>query len=240
MSTHFDTFLTISGRNAWPFIVTNVILSAVAVCTRAGAIAVAVTKGTASFTAFSDAQEGPLWDAAAMLLEAAPPADDLEAEHARAVSDLSRQIGAELGFGGRALEALALGAFLHDVGKSALPEAVLLKPGPLTPPEWELVKGHPESGERMARAAGCPCGPARVIRHHHERYDGGGYPDGLAGEDIPLAARIVAAADAYEAMVEGRPYREPRPPTEAVGELMGGAESQFDPRVVAALSRVVV
>ncbi len=120
----------------------------------------ATTKGTASFTPSSDAQEGSLWDAAAMLLEAAPPADDLEAEHARAVSDLSRQIGAELGLGGRALEALALGAFLHDVGKNAVPEAVLLKPGPLTPPEWELVKGHPESGERMARAAGYPRGPA--------------------------------------------------------------------------------
>jgi len=201
---------------------------------------VATTKGTASFTPSSDAPEGSLWDAAAMLLEAAPPADDLEAEHARAVSDLSRQVGAELGLGGRALEALALGAFLHDVGKNAVPEAVLLKPGPLTPPEWELVKGHPESGERMARAAGCPRGPALVIRHHHERYDGGGYPDGIAGEEIPLAARIVAAADAYEAMVGGRPYRGPRPPTEAVGELMGEAESQFDPRVVAALSRVVV
>ncbi len=200
----------------------------------------AATKGTASFTPFSDAQEGSLWDAAATLLGAVPSADDLEAEHARAVSDLSRQIGQELGLGGRALEALALGAFLHDVGKNAVPEAVLLKPGPLTPPEWELVKGHPESGERMARAAGCPRAMARVIRHHHERYDGGGYPDGLAGEEIPLAARIVAAADAYEAMAGGRPYRGPRPPTEAVGELMGGAESQFDPRVVAALSRVVL
>ena len=90
----------------------------------------AATKGTASFTPSPDAQEGSLWDVAAMLLEAAPPADDLEAEHARAVSDLSRQIGAELGLGGRALEALALGAFLHDVGKNAVPEAVLLKPGP--------------------------------------------------------------------------------------------------------------
>lgn len=200
----------------------------------------ATKQRTTSFAHSSDVQEEPFWDAAAMLLEAAPPADDLEAEHARAVSDLSRQIGAELGFRGRALETLALGALLHDVGNSVVPEVVLRKPGPLTPPEWELVKGHPESGERMARAAGCPRGPALVIRHHHERYDGGGYPDGIAGEEIPLAARIVAAADAYEAMAGGRPYRGPRPPTEAVGELMGEAESQFDPRVVAALSRVVV
>src|SRR4028118_1869497 len=166
-------------------IVANVILSAVAVCTRAGAIAVATTKGTASFTPSSDAQEGSLWDAAAMLLEAAPPADDLEAEHARAVSDLSRQIGAELGLGGRVLGALALGAFLHDVGKNAVPEAVLLKPGPLTPPEWDLVKGHPESGERMARAAGCPRGTALATRHHHERDDGGGAPQGPRGDQTP-------------------------------------------------------
>jgi HD-GYP domain-containing protein (c-di-GMP phosphodiesterase class II) len=201
---------------------------------------VAVAKGATSFAPSSDAREGSLRDAAAVLLEAATPADDLGAEHARAVSDLSRRIGAELGLGGRALEALALGALLHDVGKNAVPEAVLLKPGPLTPPEWELLKGHPQSGERMARAAGCPRATALVIRHHHERYDGGGYPDGIAGEGIPLAARIVAAADAYEAMAAGRPYRAPRPPTEAVGELMGEAESQFDPRVVAALSRVFV
>ena len=175
-----------------------------------------------------------------MLLEAAPPADDLEAEHARAVSDLSRKIGAELGLGGRALEALAIGAFLHDVGKNAVPEAVLLKPGPLTPPEWEHVKGHPESGERMARAAGCPRGPALVIRHHHERYDGGGYPDGLRGERIPLAARIVAAADAYDVMVRGRPYRRGRQPTEAIKELLDAAGGQVDARVVAALARVAV
>ena len=158
----------------------------------------------------------------------------------RAVSDLSRRIGAELGLGGRALEELVPGALLHDVGKNAVPEAVLSKPGPLTPPEWELVRGHPESGERMAEAAGCPRATARAIRHHHERYDGGGYPDGLAGEDIPLAARIVAAADAYEAMVGGRPYRGPRPPPPSVGALMGGAEGQFDPRVAAALSRLIV
>ena len=198
-----------------------------------------VTKGTAfSILSSSDAREGPFWDAPSSSIAAATPVDDREAEHARAVSDLSRLIGAELGLGERALEALTLGAFLHDVGKCGVPEAVLLKPGPLTTPEWDLVKRHPESGERMAEAAGHPRETARAIRHHHERHDGGGYPDGLEGEEIPLAARIVAAADAYDVMVRGRPYRAPRPPTEAVGELMGGAGTQFDARVVAALVRV--
>ena len=101
------------------------------------------------------------------------------------------------------------------------------------------MKLHPIAGSLLLERSGMLAGACSAARHHHERYDGGGYPDGLAGQDIPLAARIVAAADAYDAMVEGRPYRAPRPPTQAMGELMGEAEGQLDPRVVAALSRVV-
>jgi HD-GYP domain-containing protein (c-di-GMP phosphodiesterase class II) len=100
------------------------------------------------------------------------------------------------------------------------------------------MKEHPEKGARMAEAVGCLRAAARVIRHHHERYDGSGYPEGLAGREIPLAARIVSVADAYDAMVRGRPYRGVRPHKEAVREILSGANGQFDPRVVAALGRV--
>lgn len=178
------------------------------------------------------------WRVAEELLEAATLGRHEEAKHTRAVSFLSRQIGAELGLGDQELRTLALGALLHDVGKCDVPKAILCKPAPLTPRELERVKEHPDKGARMAEAVGCLRSAARVIRHHHERYDGSGYPEGLAGREIPLAARIVSVADAYDAMVRGRPYADARPPTEAVREMLSGANGQFDPRVVAALGRV--
>ncbi len=179
-------------------------------------------------------------EVATRLAEAAATSMARYPDHPLAVANLSRPVGAELGLSGQELEALVLGALLHDVGKLGVPEAVLHKRRPLTRRERWTIESHSVMGARMIRLVWCLRGVEPVIRHHHERYDGGGYPDGLAGDEIPLAARIVAAADAYEAMAGGRPYREPRPPTEAVGELMSEAESQFDSRVVAALSRVVV
>src|SRR5215211_5614755 len=122
-------------------------------------------------------------------------------EHSLAVANLSRAVGVELVLGEEALEVLALGALLHDVGKLGVADAILEKPSPLTEEEWEIVKCHPEVGARMIE----PLEPLRkalpVVRHHHERPDGSGYPDGLQGEEIPLTARIVAATDAYDAMV---------------------------------------
>jgi putative nucleotidyltransferase with HDIG domain len=177
------------------------------------------------------------WHVAEELLEAATSGRH-EAKHARAVSSRARRIGVELGLDEQELRTLALGALLHDVGKRDVPKAVLCKPGPLTPRELERVQEHPEKGARMAEAVGCLRAAARVIRHHHERYDGSGYPEGLAGRGIPLAARIVSVADAYDAMVRGRPYKGARPPTEAVREMLSGANGQFDPWVVAALGRV--
>lgn len=202
-------------------------------------ITVSSAKGTSVFPPRPGSRNEVAWNAAEVLLEATTPSDSYEAEHARAVFDLSRQLGVEFGLDERALETLALGALLHDVGKNVVPEAVMRKPGPLTRCEWGLMKRHPEVGERMAESVGCLRMAAPVIRHHHERYDGGGYPDALSGEEIPLAARIVAAADAYDSMVRGRPYAGARPPTEAVRELIGEARGQFDPQVVAALARMV-
>ena len=159
--------------------------------------------------------------------------------HAVAVADLSRLVGMEFGLGEGALEALALGALLHDLGKLGVEGTILQKVGPLARWEKQIIKGHPDIGARMVEPLWCLRRVAQAIRHHHERYDGGGYPDGLEGEEIPLAARIVAAADAYDVMVRGRPYAGiRRTSTEAIGELLGEAGGQFDVRVVAALTRV--
>jgi putative nucleotidyltransferase with HDIG domain len=175
---------------------------------------------------------------AASLIEVATPRDGYTIDHALAIANLSRGVGAEFDLSEKVLETLALGALLHDLGKLGVPEAVLEKGGPLSQQEWEVIKRHPDIGARMIEQIWCLRRVAQVIRHHHERYDGSGYPDGLEGEEIPLTARIVAATDAYDVMVRSRPYGVSRSPTEAIGELMNGAGSQFDAEVVAALARV--
>ena len=155
-------------------------------------------------------------------------------------ADLSRSVGIELGLPADDLESLECGALLHDLGKAYVPEAILRKAGPLTPAESKIVEAHPRRGALLLEPWPCLGPAARTVEHHHERYDGGGYPEGLAEEQIPLGARIVCAVDAYDAMVRGRPYEHPRPPTEAIGRLFAEAGAQFDARVVAAVARVVV
>jgi HD-GYP domain-containing protein (c-di-GMP phosphodiesterase class II) len=172
------------------------------------------------------------------LLDAATDEDGYGADHA--VAAISRPVGTELGLDEEALEDLEAGALLHDLGKVGLPEAILRKAAPLTPEEVEMVKAHPERGARMVEPWPCLDKAAQAIKHHHERYDGGGYPEGLVGEQIPLVARIVVVADAYDTMVRGSPYENPRLPTEAISRLFAEADSQFDARVVSALARVVV
>ena len=175
------------------------------------------------------------------LLGATSATDGYGTDHAAAVAGLSRLVGMELGLAEEELEALVLGALLHDLGKLGVPGAVLRKVAPLSRREWETLKRHPDVGARMVEPLWCLGEAAQAtIRHHHERYDGRGYPDGLRGEDIPLAARVVAAADAYDVMVRGRPYQRERSPTEALKELLGAAGGQVDARVVAALARVAV
>ena len=123
---------------------------------------------------------------------------------------------------------------LHDVGKVAIPDAILGKPGPLTEEEWAFVRRHPVIGERIILAAPALARVAALVRSSHERWDGAGYPDALAGDAIPLGARIVAVADAYAAITAGRPYRAARAPEQALDELRRGAGTQFDPVVVEA------
>jgi HD-GYP domain-containing protein (c-di-GMP phosphodiesterase class II) len=132
-----------------------------------------------------------------------------------------------------------LAAELHDIGKAAIPERILAKPGPLEEAEWDFIRRHTLIGERILAAAPALARVAPLVRSSHERTDGGGYPDGLAMEEIPLGSRIVAVVDAFDAMVSGRPYKAAIPTAEAIQELRRCAGSQFDPRVVEAFARVV-
>jgi HD-GYP domain-containing protein (c-di-GMP phosphodiesterase class II) len=179
-----------------------------------------------------------------ILVDAATPKDHYTADHALQVARLSRLVGMELGLGEEELEGLVHGALLHDLGKIGVADAILEKLGPLTEEEWKVVKRHPEVGARMIEPLESLSGAVPVIRHHHERPDGSGYPDGLQGDEIPLGARIIATVDAYDVMLH-RPHRPERyggpksSPAEALEELWREAGRQFDVGVVEAMGRVL-
>jgi two-component system cell cycle response regulator len=153
--------------------------------------------------------------------------------HVQSVEEMACAVGSALALSPDQLEELRLGARLHDVGKLAIPDAVLQKPGPLDLSEWALVKEHTVIGERILSASPALREIGRVVRATHERWNGSGYPDGLAGEQIPLAARIIAVCDAFSAMTSERPYRALVNSESALAELRRCAGSQFDPEVVA-------
>jgi HD-GYP domain-containing protein (c-di-GMP phosphodiesterase class II) len=155
------------------------------------------------------------------------------AAHGRAVARTSVTIGAALGLNGREREALGMAAGLHDLGKIPIPKTTLDKPGPLDPDEWAQIRLHPVVGQQLLISAGLER-IAPWVRAHHERPDGSGYPDGLKGDDIPLQSRIIAVADAFDAMVSDRPYRSALGVACAREELVRGSGSQFDGRVVGA------
>jgi two-component system, cell cycle response regulator len=157
----------------------------------------------------------------------------------RDIGELALAVGRELHLGPEALDEVARAAELHDVGKIAVPDAILDKPGPLDPVEWSFMRRHPLIGERILLAAPALRPVARLVRSSHERWDGGGYPDGLRGDEIPLGARVVAVCDAFDAMTTERPYREPIPESQALAELRRCAGTQFDPMVVDAFCRVI-
>src|SRR5215211_2648856 len=179
-----------------------------------------------------------------ILVDATTPKDHYTADHALQVARLSRLVGMELGLNEEELEWLVHGALLHDVGKLGVADEILGKLGPLTEEEWKVVKRHPEVGARMIEPLESLSGAIPVIRHHHERPDGSGYPDGLEGDEIPLGARIVAAVDAYDVMLR-RPHRPEHyggaksSPAEALQELWEEAGGQFDGRVVEAMGRLL-
>jgi HD-GYP domain-containing protein (c-di-GMP phosphodiesterase class II) len=166
--------------------------------------------------------------------------DDYTASHCRSVVELCAATGKRLGLTPDEMQELEIAALLHDVGKIAIPSEILNKPSKLTDEEFELMKTHTIEGEALlARVGGKLGSVGRIVRSCHERWDGRGYPDGLMGEEIPLAARIVFACDAYSAMTTDRPYRRAMPAETAVGELRDNAGSQFEPRVVEAVVDVI-
>jgi diguanylate cyclase (GGDEF)-like protein len=165
--------------------------------------------------------------------------DEYTSSHARWITDLSLKVGQGIGLDGRALKRLELGALFHDIGKIGIPEAILSKPGPLTDHERLIVEKHPELGERIIAPIDRLEEVRPIVRHCHERFDGTGYPDRRAGEDIPIESRIILVCDAYHAMTTDRPYRKRLPREEAIRRLDEGAGTQFDPDVVEVCKRVL-
>lgn len=165
--------------------------------------------------------------------------DAYTAGHSRRVYSFAIAIGRELGLGASELGSLGYAALFHDVGKAAIPDEILLKPSRLTDAEWTLMRRHSDEGARMVAEAGIVAGAVPAIRHHHENYDGTGYPDGLTGEAIPIAARVIHVADALDSMLTTRVYRPGRPAREALSELRREMGRQFCPSCVAALERLV-
>jgi putative nucleotidyltransferase with HDIG domain len=174
-------------------------------------------------------------DAVAGLAEALLERDRYTGEHSEFVVDLATRVARGLALGQVDVERVRAAAQLHDIGKVAIPDEVLNKPGPLDELEWAVMREHPVIGERILRAIPGMGAVARIVRHEHERWDGGGYPDGLTGTDIPIGARIILACDAYHAMTSDRPYRRAMAHADAIRELGGNAGSQFDPEVTEVL-----
>lgn len=176
-----------------------------------------------------------------MLVHALEAKDSYTSGHSSRVSRYATKAAVVLGYTGDALEHIRLGGELHDIGKIGTREDILNKPGPLTPQEFEHVKAHAPLGEKIL-APFLSTSPTvlRIVRSHHERMDGSGFPDSLSGTQIPIEARIVAVVDAFDAMTTNRAYRQPRTAAEAIAELRRCSGTQFDPVVVEALVGVYV
>ena len=179
-----------------------------------------------------------LSDSVRALIVATEARDPYTAGHSYRVALSAVQLGEAMGLSGQQLRALAQGALLHDVGKFEIPEAILNKEGPLTPEERRIVERHPVAGARMCGRLGFLQPELGIIRAHHERWDGSGYPDGLAGEQIPLLARIVAVVDVYDALTSERSYRRAWSHEQARAYILGHAGLHFDPRCVEVWSRL--
>ena len=159
--------------------------------------------------------------------------------HCERLASLAVRIAEDLGVAPEEIEIVRLGAILHDVGKIGIPDRVLLKPGPLDDEERRIIETHTEIGDKLLEPLDLLAGARPIVRHHHERWDGGGYPDGLAREEIPVGARIVAVADSVEAMTSRQLYRKPLEADEIIGELQKHRGKQWDPAVVDIVLRLI-
>jgi HD-GYP domain-containing protein (c-di-GMP phosphodiesterase class II) len=197
---------------------------------------------TASALAQADAREvvdSAMLAGADALARAVDMRDAYTARHSSHVVELARTVGERLGLAREALVELELASRLHDIGKIGVPDAILRKPGPLDLDEWSIMRLHPVWGARVLDDVPRLGGIAAIVRAHHERWDGSGYPDGLRAEEIPLASRVIAACDAFHAMIADRPYRAALDVDIALRELERGAGTQFDPAVVETLRTAV-
>jgi HD-GYP domain-containing protein (c-di-GMP phosphodiesterase class II) len=172
------------------------------------------------------------------ILSALRAHDPYTYRHSLRTVRLSLLLGRACGVSLPGMRVLGLGAVVHDVGKILIPGEVLHKKGALDEEEWEAIRRHPHEGARMLLEVSPPAGVCRVVGEHHERWDGQGYPAGLRGEEIDFNARVVAVADAFDAMTSVRPYRPPARPEAAAAELERCAGTQFDPEVVLSFLRV--
>ena len=161
--------------------------------------------------------------------------DTSTGSHTERVSGIAIALARRLGYAGADLDAIEVGALLHDIGKIGIPERILYKAGPLDEDEWRIMREHPVISEQILMEADLPEIVLQIARHSHERLDGAGYPDGLAGDAIPLPARIVLVADALDALTSDRPYRRGRHTRAAIEALREGNGTQFCPTVIAAL-----
>jgi response regulator RpfG family c-di-GMP phosphodiesterase len=180
--------------------------------------------------------EGVRYDMLRRLALAAEYRDDNTREHTERVAALAARLGQRLGLSGQAVAHVLHAAPLHDLGKIAIPDSILLKPGRLEPEEFEVVKTHAEAGARVLSEGDSELLEVaeHIARHHHERWDGTGYPDGLAGADTPLVGRLAHVADVFDILVHERPYKEAFSVEDAAAEISSGAGTQFDPEVVEA------
>ena len=158
--------------------------------------------------------------------------DSFTERHTQRVGESARFIGERLGLSGPTLDVLYRGGIIHDIGKIGVSDSILHKPGPLDASEVPMMQAHVAIGESIVRPLRSTFGLLPIIRHHHERFDGLGYPDGLRAREIPRAARIVSVCDAFDALVNDRPYRLRRSTEEALAVLRAGAGTQWDPETV--------